>query len=195
MYKKQALICPPRTGSVYYCNKLSKKYNTKNLGELARPILLKAVCEKLEKQDNWLMKVVPGNLHPGIMHNSDAKNINKNLVDTIVSLIDISDKHYFLYRENFVEQVESYALGKMSNQWLDNRDATDMYIDEATVTNCKNDLLYQYDIIKQVYTARPGELVSLEQFGTKGERYPRKRITGDAMKSVQQIDILNTYFV
>lgn len=100
---------------------------------LSKKIIRNTVCEKRirneEAEENYrlnLLESIDTNKNNFIFHNH-IEPMNKNSYDI---LFKKADKNVFLYRENYVDQLSSYAIGYFMQNFHKSNNITNVFVEE-----------------------------------------------------------------
>jgi hypothetical protein len=115
------------------------------------------------------------------------QEIFNEAIDICIRVINLSDHHYYLYRKNFVAQVKSLVSATMSQEYGPNREKEKIYVPDEIITSTRNSLIKTYELIKEVYTRSPNEVISTESL-TVGKKYNSIIVNGN-------FDIIENYEV
>jgi hypothetical protein len=91
-------------------------------------------------------------------------------VNICLQIINLSDYHCYLYREDFAGQVKSLVSAAMSQEYGPNRAKEKVYVPEEFIINTRNSLIKTYELIKEIYTKYPNDIVTTESLAI-GKKY------------------------
>jgi len=197
MNRKFLIIAPPRTGSTSYAFQLGKEYavRTDPSIELFHPDYVslhyqnKSMAEFLQTlthNSNWVFKIQPmqlllwyHNTNGGCLTKLTSNNqwlVNAELLEFYSDLIECSNHHIYLYRRNFIDQVLSRAVAYKTNKFFIDREATTpIILSDHEIMLARQEIYYQWQIIKILYNHKPGKVIALEDHSDNLyiKKYPR----------------------
>lgn len=98
------------------------------------------------------------------------QEIFQEAVDICLKIINLSDYHCYLYREDFASQVKSLVSAAMSQEYGPNRSKEKVYVPEELVISTRNSLIKTYELVKEIYTHSPNSVITTESLNA-GKRY------------------------
>ena len=98
------------------------------------------------------------------------QEIFQEAIDICLKIINLSDHHCYLYRKDFVGQVKSLVSANISQEFGPNRAKEKVYVPEELITSTRNSLIKTYELIKEIYTRSPNDIISTESL-TVGKKY------------------------
>lgn len=121
--------------------------------------------------------------------------ILKEAVDICLKIIKLSDHHCYLYRKDFIRQIQSLSRALLTKEYGPNREKENIYITDEVIIRTRIGLINTYELIKKIYKILPSEIISTESLDMS-EKYNSITVKGnfdliedyDVEKQVFQIE-------
>jgi hypothetical protein len=98
------------------------------------------------------------------------QEIFQEAIDICLKIINLSDHHCYLYRKDFVGQIQSLVGAAMSHEYGPNRTKEKVYVPEELITSYRDSIIKTYELIKEIYIRSPNDIISTESL-TVGKKY------------------------
>lgn len=117
----------------------------------------------------------------------NKQEILQEAIDICIKIISLSDHHCYLYRKDFIGQVKSLVGAAFSKEFGPNRTTEKIYVPDTNITNTSDSLIKTYELIKELYSLSPNEIITTESL-VVGKKYNPINIKGN-------FDIISNYDV